>query len=181
MLNALLGPTDPRGSPKTALPFLVLINNQRSTLFRWYSLECPLVVMVLDDVITGRYDPVAVDVEVTVCPVHGAVTIEHQVAMYATDVMRHIRQEGPLFPVLKMQKHPRLIRAYVIERIVTALVVECRLLCTYACRVYVGLRVRIIGTLEPGLSQFGPNRDHLFVLVTKMGPLQYLQLHWCII
>ena len=94
-------------------------------VFGWYSLECPLVVMVLDDIIAGRYDPVAVDVEVPVCPVHGTVAIEHQVAMDATNVMGHVRQERPLFPVLKMQKHPRLIGAFGIERIVTALVVVC--------------------------------------------------------
>ena len=79
--------------------------------------------MVLDDVITRRYDPVAVDVEVTVGPVHGTVAIKHQVAMDATDVMGHVRQERPLSPILKTQKHPRLITAFGIERIVTALVV----------------------------------------------------------
>ena len=73
-------------------------------VFRWYSLECALVVMVLDDVIAGRYDPVAVDVEVTVRPVHGTVTIEHQVAMDATNMVGHVRQERPLSPILRVRK-----------------------------------------------------------------------------
>ena len=82
---------------------------QRSTGLHRYSLECLLVVMVVDDVIAGWYDPVAVDIEVAVCSVHGAVTIEHQVAMDATDVVRHVRQEGPLSPILEAQKHSILV------------------------------------------------------------------------